>query len=78
MNTQVISGAGHHIFADKPDVFNDYVNSACRFSDKLPDDETGEMTIFNCFFFSVFFFFIVVVIEFAIELIIIGYWKLFC
>lgn len=39
VNTQVISGAGHHIFADKPEVFNDYVNAACRFSDKLPDNE---------------------------------------
>lgn len=39
---QVISGAGHHIFADKPEVFNEYVNSACRFSDKIPDNDAGE------------------------------------
>lgn len=54
---QVISGAGHHIFADKPEVFNEYVNAACRFSDSLPEDDSGELLInedektadaFNC------------------------------
>lgn len=39
---QVISGAGHHIFADKPEVFNEYVNAACRFSDSLPDNDLGK------------------------------------
>lgn len=33
---QVISGAGHHIFADKPEVFNQFVNEACFFSDNMP------------------------------------------
>lgn len=42
VNTQVISGAGHHIFADKPEIFNQYVNEACRFADSLPDAEIGE------------------------------------
>lgn len=39
---QVISGAGHHIFADKPEVFNEYVNAACRFGDELPENNAGE------------------------------------
>lgn len=38
----MISGAGHHIFADKPEVFNEYVNAACRFSDNLPDNDLGK------------------------------------
>lgn len=41
--SQVISGAGHHIFADKPEVFNDYVNAACRISDKLPDNDLRKL-----------------------------------
>lgn len=39
----MISGAGHHIFADKPEVFNDYVNAACRFSDSLPENDLREL-----------------------------------
>lgn len=30
VNVQVVSGAGHHIFADKPDIFNQFVNMACH------------------------------------------------
>lgn len=46
LSFQVISGAGHHIFADKPEVFNHYVNEACHFADKLPDDIiSGRMNI---------------------------------
>lgn len=29
----MITGAGHHIFADKPELFNRYVNEACVLSD---------------------------------------------
>ncbi|XP_022128589.2 (Lyso)-N-acylphosphatidylethanolamine lipase isoform X2 [Pieris rapae] len=30
---QVINGAGHHIYLDKPDLFNKYVNEACARAD---------------------------------------------
>ncbi|XP_055698296.1 (Lyso)-N-acylphosphatidylethanolamine lipase isoform X2 [Phlebotomus papatasi] len=33
VNLQVINGAGHHIYADRPEVFNRYVNDACAFCD---------------------------------------------
>lgn len=33
VNVQIISGAGHHVYADKPDIFNRYVNDACNLSD---------------------------------------------
>lgn len=29
VNVQAINGAGHHIFADKPEIFNRFVNEAC-------------------------------------------------
>lgn len=29
----MITGAGHHVFADKPELFNRYVNEACALSD---------------------------------------------
>lgn len=32
---QVIPKAGHHVYADRPDLFNQYVNEACEFSDNL-------------------------------------------
>lgn len=31
---QVINGAGHHVYLDKPEVFNRYVQEACLYSDK--------------------------------------------
>lgn len=37
LKLQVISGAGHHIFADKPDVFSQFVNDACNLSDNMPN-----------------------------------------
>lgn len=33
----MVTGAGHHIFADKPEAFNQFVNEACRFTDTIPD-----------------------------------------
>lgn len=30
---QVITGAGHHVFADRPERFNRFVNEACALSD---------------------------------------------
>lgn len=35
VHVQAINGAGHHIFMDKPDVFNEYVNAACFESDGM-------------------------------------------
>ena len=35
---QVITGAGHHVYADKPEAFNRYVIEACSVSDS---GETG-------------------------------------
>lgn len=31
---QVIPGAGHHVYADKPGIFNEIVNEACRLTDE--------------------------------------------
>lgn len=33
VNVQVISGAGHHVYADKSDTFNKYVLEACTLTD---------------------------------------------
>lgn len=33
VNTLEITGAGHHVYADKPDVFNKCVLDACEYSD---------------------------------------------
>ncbi|XP_035741155.1 (Lyso)-N-acylphosphatidylethanolamine lipase-like isoform X2 [Vespa mandarinia] len=33
VNVQVITGAGHHVYADKSDIFNKYVLEACTLSD---------------------------------------------
>jgi abhydrolase domain-containing protein 5 len=30
---QVITGAGHHVYADKPETFNRYVTEACSLTD---------------------------------------------
>lgn len=35
VNVQIISGAGHHVYADKTDIFNKYVLEACSLSDKI-------------------------------------------
>lgn len=35
MNSQVISGAGHHIYADKPEIFNQVVLEACNYTDNI-------------------------------------------
>lgn len=33
---QVITGAGHHVYADKSETFNKYVLEACALSDSIP------------------------------------------
>lgn len=35
VNVQIITGAGHHVYADKPEIFNRYVNDACNLTDNL-------------------------------------------
>lgn len=35
VNVQVISGAGHHVYADKAEIFNSQVIQACTISDEL-------------------------------------------
>lgn len=34
---QVISGAGHHVYADKSEIFNKHVLEACDLSDSIPN-----------------------------------------
>ncbi|XP_008550145.1 (Lyso)-N-acylphosphatidylethanolamine lipase isoform X2 [Microplitis demolitor] len=36
VNIQVISGAGHHVYADKSEIFNKHVLEACALSDSFP------------------------------------------
>lgn len=38
---QIILGAGHHVYADKSDIFNETVNTVCQFSDEYSDGEEG-------------------------------------
>ncbi|XP_043267663.1 1-acylglycerol-3-phosphate O-acyltransferase ABHD5 isoform X2 [Venturia canescens] len=35
VNVQVISGAGHHVYADKSEIFNKHVRDACSLSDTI-------------------------------------------
>ncbi|XP_066581752.1 (Lyso)-N-acylphosphatidylethanolamine lipase isoform X2 [Prorops nasuta] len=37
VNVQFITGAGHHVYADKSEIFNKYVLDACNYADSLPD-----------------------------------------
>lgn len=46
---QVISGAGHHVYADKPEAFNQVVVEACNYTDRianrlaiLPQEQSDE------------------------------------
>lgn len=42
---QTILGAGHHVYADKSDIFNETVNAVCKFSDECSDvDESSIKT----------------------------------
>ncbi|XP_043249362.1 (Lyso)-N-acylphosphatidylethanolamine lipase isoform X2 [Colletes gigas] len=36
INVQAITGAGHHVYADKSEIFNKYVLEACNLSDTIP------------------------------------------
>lgn len=36
---QVISGAGHHVYADKSDIFNQHVEKACQMADESSNFE---------------------------------------
>lgn len=62
VNVQVISGAGHHVFADKPELFNKYVNEACEQSDAAIHLTTRGQTVLASgktkYLFCVLFYFI--------------------
>ncbi|KAE8739444.1 hypothetical protein FOCC_FOCC015066 [Frankliniella occidentalis] len=45
VNVQIISGAGHHVYADKSDVFNAHVEKACQMADKAADISSGTCTV---------------------------------
>lgn len=51
VNVQAINGAGHHVFADKPDLFNTYVNDACFVCDasKAALDSRKYIVVQYCF-----------------------------
>lgn len=51
VNVQSVNGAGHHVFADKPDLFNAFVNEACFLADSYDDKEILG-TILKLFFFD--------------------------
>lgn len=36
---QTIAGAGHHVYADKSDVFNEHVNTTCELADETEEPE---------------------------------------
>lgn len=40
VNMQCINGAGHHVYADKPEIFNRIVLEACAHYDRMQDDAT--------------------------------------
>lgn len=33
---QIINGAGHHVYLDKPEIFNKYVREACQYTERAP------------------------------------------
>lgn len=39
VNVQAVNGAGHHVFADKPELFNAFVNEACFLADSYDDKD---------------------------------------
>ncbi|XP_020299499.1 protein ABHD4 isoform X2 [Pseudomyrmex gracilis] len=47
VNVQVISGAGHHVYADKSDIFNKYVLEACALSDSIPHLTSSNLRLYN-------------------------------
>lgn len=44
VNMQVISGAGHHVYADKPEIFNKCVLDACAYYDNMQQQQHDEGT----------------------------------
>lgn len=39
VNVQVIRGAGHHVYSDKPEIFNRFVNDACFLCDNMDGNQ---------------------------------------
>ncbi|KAF2899955.1 hypothetical protein ILUMI_06222 [Ignelater luminosus] len=44
---QIISGAGHHVYADKPEVFNKHVIEACNYADGIASKYSAIMPSSN-------------------------------
>ena len=40
---QIVNGAGHHVYADAPDEFNQYVKEACAFVDLATNQEKSPL-----------------------------------
>ncbi|XP_076642897.1 pummelig isoform X1 [Halictus rubicundus] len=45
INVQAITGAGHHVYADKSDIFNKYVLEACNLSDSIPNLSASDVRL---------------------------------
>lgn len=43
VNVQAVNGAGHHVFADKPELFNSLVNEACFLADSYAEADISGM-----------------------------------
>ncbi|XP_076618931.1 pummelig isoform X2 [Colletes latitarsis] len=47
INVQAITGAGHHVYADKSEIFNKYVLEACNLSDTIPQLTASNVRLNN-------------------------------
>ncbi|XP_033326244.1 pummelig isoform X2 [Megalopta genalis] len=45
INVQAITGAGHHVYADKSDIFNKYVLEVCNLSDSTPNLSASDVRL---------------------------------
>ncbi|XP_078050039.1 pummelig isoform X2 [Augochlora pura] len=45
INVQAITGAGHHVYADKSDIFNKYVLEECNLCDSVPNLSASDVRL---------------------------------